>query len=354
MPSSWSSEVTSAWRRTLIGFGERIPAGKQPYHDSLAFYRRHPGWSFMGKMVWDTGRAIDFLETLPMVDPKRIGSIGHSHGAYETLFATAFEPRITAAVASCGFTTFRSDPNPERWSHLTALIPQLGFYLPDVARIPFDWQHVLALAAPRPLFVWYATQDAIFPHTDNLADLLKDVQRVYRLQGAADALTWQAFQGPHKFPQAGREQAYRWLESAFARDAAAAAPSGASSNAAPAVTNAPRGKAASAFFPAVLVAHAQANARGQSWAAAIRDSLVAEAKPWMGLHRRSALEPHVRQHHPPVLAGLVGRLLPRLPEARADVRMESRTRSTSRGSCAVPSARSCFRRMTSSSSISPG
>ena len=26
-----------------IGFGERIPAGKQPYHDSLAFYRKHPG-----------------------------------------------------------------------------------------------------------------------------------------------------------------------------------------------------------------------------------------------------------------------------------------------------------------------
>ena len=42
-----------------IGFGERIPAGKQPYHDSAAFYRKHPGWSFMGKMVWDTGRAID-------------------------------------------------------------------------------------------------------------------------------------------------------------------------------------------------------------------------------------------------------------------------------------------------------
>ncbi len=151
-----------------IGFGERIPAGKQPYHDSLAFYRKHPGWSYMGKMVWDTGRAIDYLETLPMVDPKRIGSIGHSYGAYGTFFAAAFEPRIAAAVASCGFTTFRSDPNPERWSHLTALIPQLGFYLPDAASIPFDWQHVVALAAPRPLFVWYATQDTIFPRTENL------------------------------------------------------------------------------------------------------------------------------------------------------------------------------------------
>jgi len=264
-----------------IGFGERIPAGKQPYHDSLAFYRRHPGWSFMGKMVWDTGRAIDFLQTLPMVDPKRIGSIGHSHGAYETLFASAFEPRISAAIASCGFTTFRSDPNPERWSHLTALIPQLGFYLPDVAGIPFDWQHVLGLAAPRPLFIWYATQDTIFPRTDNLEALLKDVQTIYRLQGATDALTWQAFQGSHKFPQAGREQAYRWLERALAAKSAAPPPAAVNSTSASGTTNAAHGKLASAFFPSALVAHAQANARAHDWAAAIRDSLVAEAKPWM-------------------------------------------------------------------------
>jgi oligo-alginate lyase len=266
-----------------IGFGERIPAGKQPYHDSLAFYRRHPGWSFMGKMVWDTGRAIDFLQTLPMVDPKRIGSIGHSHGAYETLFAAAFEPRISAAIASCGFTTFRSDPNPERWSHLTALIPQLGCYLPDVAGIPFDWQHVLALAAPRPLFVWYATQDTIFPRMDNLDGVLKDVQTVYRLQGANDALTWQAFEGPHKFPQAGRERAYRWLEATFASNPAAPQPIRVRSNPASPITNVARGKVASAFFPSRLVARAQANARTHDWAAAIRDSLVAEAKPWMEL-----------------------------------------------------------------------
>ena len=266
-----------------VGFGERIPAGKPPYHESLAFYRRHPGWSFMGKMVWDTGRTVDFLQTLPMVDPQRIGSIGHSHGAYGALFAIAFEPRISAAVASCGFTTFRSDPNPERWSHLTALMPQLGFYLPDAANIPFDWQHVLALAAPRPLFVWYATQDAIFPHTENLDSLLKDVQRVYRLEGAAGALAWQAFQGPHRFPKAGREQAYRWLETAFARRLAAESPAVARSNSAPSVPDATRAKAASAFFPAELVARAQTNARAQDWAAAIRNSLVAEAKPWMGL-----------------------------------------------------------------------
>ncbi len=244
-----------------IGFGERIPAGKQPYDNSLAFFEKHPGWSFMGKMIWDVSRVVDYLETLPFVDPKRIGSIGHSHGAYGTLFAAAFEPRIAAAVASCGFTTFRMDPHPERWSHLTALIPQLGCYLPEVAGIPFDWQHVLALIAPRKLFVWYTTGDAIFPRTENLDGLLQDVRTVYRLYGVQESIAWRSENGPHRFPQVAREAAYSWLDENLG------AVIGAS-------------KSTSAFFPGELVARAQANARHHAWAAGIRNALVAAAQPW--------------------------------------------------------------------------
>lgn len=195
----------------VIGFGERIPPGAQPYHDSASFYRRYPGWSFMGKMVSDLGRVVDYLETLPEVDPLQIGCIGHSHGAYGTIFGAAFEPRIAVAIASCGLTTFRSDPVPSRWSHLTALIPQIGEYLPKVEDIPFDWQDLCAMIAPRPLYVWYATKDSIFPATENLDALFRDVQKVYGLYGAADDLTWKAFDGEHRFPKEGREHAYRWL-----------------------------------------------------------------------------------------------------------------------------------------------
>ncbi|MFV2067798.1 MAG: alpha/beta hydrolase family protein [Pirellulales bacterium] len=196
----------------MIGFGERIPAGTQPYHDSIAFYRRHPNWSFMGKMIWDVSRVVDYLETVPDVDSRQIGSIGHSHGAYTTLFATAFEPRISLAIASCGFTTFRHDPVPNRWSHLTALIPQLGTYLPDVESIPFDWQHICSQIAPRPLFVWYGLHDTIFPNTEHLDELFQDVRTVYGLYGSADDLAWHAFDGAHGFPDHGRKRAYAWLD----------------------------------------------------------------------------------------------------------------------------------------------
>jgi len=284
----------------VIGFGDRIAPGKPPYDNSLAFYRKHPGWSFLGKMIWDVSRLVDYLESLACVDAGRIGCMGHSHGAYGTLFAAAFEPRLAAAVASCGFTTFRADPQPERWSHLTALLPQLGFYLPDVASIPFDWQHVLALVAPRNLFVWYTTQDTVFPRTENLAELLRDVQRVYRLYGAEPALAWQSADGPHQFPRARREAAYRWLDEHLTpttgpprasegpslpsasrrnqtRSASAAAAEASTAGAAAFPSPA---KTASVFFPGALVARARANAREHSWAANIRDALVAAARPW--------------------------------------------------------------------------
>ena len=64
-------------------------------------------------------RALDLLQTLPRVDPARIGSIGHSLGGHNTLFLAAFDQRIKAAVSNCGFTSFPKyyGGNLTGWSH---------------------------------------------------------------------------------------------------------------------------------------------------------------------------------------------------------------------------------------------
>jgi dienelactone hydrolase len=104
----------------MIGFGERIPAGTQPYHDSTAFYKKYPNWSFMGKMVRDARRAVDVLVQTKGVDPKRLGAIGHSLGAEEALMLAAFDERIGATVASCGYATFAAETNRLRWARARA------------------------------------------------------------------------------------------------------------------------------------------------------------------------------------------------------------------------------------------
>jgi dienelactone hydrolase len=200
----------------MIGFGERIPTGADCYAQSLDFYRKHPKWSFFGKMAWDISRIVDWLETQPEVDPRRIGSMGHSHGAYSTLMGAIFEPRLSAAVTSCGFNTLRTDPTPNRWSHLTALLPRLGFYVEDIKAAPFDWHEVIACLSPRPYFNWATLDDACFPNTENLSGIFDDLREVYGLYGAADVLESHLVPGEHRFPIPGRKRAYEWLDKQLA------------------------------------------------------------------------------------------------------------------------------------------
>lgn len=196
-----------------VGFGER---GKDHpntlYRSADQFFRRHPEGSVMGKMAFDTSRAVDLLQRLPEVDGQRIGCIGHSHGGYGTLFAMIYDERIRSGVISCGVTILRSDPTPQRWWRLTALIPRLGYYENQIEQTPLDFHHLLALVAPRSLLVSAALKDGIFPNTDNLKQVSTLVRGVYRAYGAPQAFQRWIFQGDHRFPPQARNRAYALFE----------------------------------------------------------------------------------------------------------------------------------------------
>lgn len=211
-----------------ICFGERHDAASGHYGDAIPFYRKHPQWSLLGKMIWDMSRAIDFLETLDFVDSSRIGSAGHSHGGITTLFAMAFDERVKAGVSNCGFDTFRIDGNVWRWSHATALMPRLGFYLgskhinmdfyravPDseVIQTPFDMHELLALIAPRPLFLSTSDEDFVFPNAGwSARRALARLEPVYALLNGVGNLEGHFFSGGHNFPTNTSNRAYEWLE----------------------------------------------------------------------------------------------------------------------------------------------
>lgn len=199
-----------------IGFGERRKGHPRArYHSAEAFFKLHPNGSVLAKMNFDISRAVDLLERLPEANATCVGCIGHSHGAYGTLYAMIFEPRLRAGVVSCGLTAFRTDPTPQRWWRMTALLPRLGFYEGDMSQTPFEVHHLLALVAPRPLMVSAALDDAIFPHTDNVPQLMRRARVVYSLYGASENLRGWVFRGGHEFPRAMRTRAYTFLERAL-------------------------------------------------------------------------------------------------------------------------------------------
>lgn len=211
-----------------ICFGERHDASTGHYGDAIPFYRRHPHWSLLGKMVWDMSRAVDYLHTLDFVDSTRIGSVGHSHGGITTLFSMALDERIHSGASNCGFDTFRIDGNTWRWSHATALMPRLGFYIsnpnlnmdfyravPDgeVVQTPFDMHEMLALVAPRPLLLSTSDEDFVFPNGGwSARRALARIKPVYDLLGAPEQLSSYFFSGGHNFPNDASNNAYAWLE----------------------------------------------------------------------------------------------------------------------------------------------
>jgi dienelactone hydrolase len=199
----------------VICFGERYQVGGSfycHYGDAVRIYRGDAGRSIMSKMVDDVMRAVDFLASRPEVDPERIGSIGHSHGGYGTLFAMAFDERIKAGVVSCGFTCFRADPAPDRWYRKTALIPRLGGYEGAMEKTPVDFHHLFAAIAPRALFLSVALKDSVFPGVGDVVWIEKDLKRVYGQEKASERFELYSFDGAHAFTPEARERAWKFLE----------------------------------------------------------------------------------------------------------------------------------------------
>jgi predicted acyl esterase len=191
--------------------GERIHPGDRPY-DTTRFYEQFPDWSIHGKDIWDTMRAIDYLQTLQFVDASRIGMIGHSYGGHSTIFAAALEPRIKAAVANGPVSAFREHGMHwavPRGGTSSQSLPALREYLLDPDRpLPVTFAEWTALIAPRPLWVGQAAGERRPREEQNHAY----VAHVYQAHGAGDRVNYVWYAGDHDFPPEARAAAVAWFQ----------------------------------------------------------------------------------------------------------------------------------------------
>ena len=134
------------------GFGTR-------WQEAGSFYDRFPRWSRMGRMVEDVQRAIDGLGGEANVDPSRIGLLGYTMGGAVALHASALDPRVKCVASVAGFTPMRTDTTERgltgalRYSHDHGLLPRVGLFAHDPASLPYDFDDLIALAAPRPVLI---------------------------------------------------------------------------------------------------------------------------------------------------------------------------------------------------------
>jgi dienelactone hydrolase len=197
-----------------VAYGERrlLPKTenyrKQMPASQKVFQEVHPRWGHVAKAVWDLQRALDFLVTLDFVDPQRIGSVGHSLGAWDTVVLGAMDERVKAiAVSHCGSLRFR----PELWSDETAL----RAYLKKTEGLNTNLNVYLMLLAPRSqLFFW-----SVREHNDkapNQIEALRTVsafnQQTAKRAGAKLDFSFYLHTAGHDFPSDSRALAWEWFK----------------------------------------------------------------------------------------------------------------------------------------------
>ncbi len=168
------------------------------------------------KAIWNNVRAIDLLESLPQVNPRRIGCIGHSLGGHNAIFSAVFDQRIRAVISSCGFTAFHHyyEGRLAGWTSDRYMPRIRDVYGNNPDRVPFDFYEFVAALAPRPFFICAPQHDSNFDVT-GVRKVVDAARRVYALQDASAALTARYPDSEHDFPDATRYEAYEWLERMF-------------------------------------------------------------------------------------------------------------------------------------------
>ena len=135
--------------------------------------------------------------TFPEVDPRRIWAHGHSRLGKTALWAAANEPRFAGVVSNnsgCMGASLSRDKEGETVEQITTRFPHwfvesFDRYGGREAELPFDQHWLLALAAPRPLLVASATEDAwAGPYNEyRSAAAVGDVYRLFGAEGIGDA-----------------------------------------------------------------------------------------------------------------------------------------------------------------------
>ncbi len=165
------------------------------------------------KGIWNHIRAVDLLRSLAEVSPDRIGCIGHSLGGHNTLFVGAFDVRLRVLVSSCGFTSFRKyyGGNLAGWSQKRYMPLIAEKYGNDPTRMPFDFSDVLAVLAPRPVFINAPLRDANFD-ISGVRDSVAAARRIYvQIFHAGTRLVVVHPDAAHSFPPAARRAAYKFI-----------------------------------------------------------------------------------------------------------------------------------------------
>jgi acetyl esterase/lipase len=166
------------------------------------------GQVMWGTMVFDSLRALDYLESRPNLDPARIGTLGLSMGSTMAWWLAALDTRVKVCIDICCLTDFEA-----LTAHRSLEAHNVYYFVPSLLK-HFTTAQINALIAPRAHLSLAGIFDPLTP-PDGLDRIDAALREVYTAAGAADAWRLSRYATGHMETAAMRAEIIaflrRWL-----------------------------------------------------------------------------------------------------------------------------------------------